>query len=54
MNKKCENCRHYKPDVLIPCQGNCKVTRIKRNWYSKGCQFFEKREDKIEDSEVKQ
>ena len=51
MNEKCENCKYYKPNILIPCQGKCKVVRIKRNWNSESCQFFEEKEIKAEVSE---
>lgn len=46
MNKNCENCKNYKQNILMPCQGRCRVTRAKRNWNSKSCQFFEERDDK--------
>ena len=48
MNECCENCKYYKQNILIPCQGKCKVARVKRNWNSKSCQFFEKRKKKTE------
>ena len=47
-DENCENCKYYKKNILIPCKGKCKVARVKRNWNSKSCQFFEKRELKAE------
>ena len=42
--KMCENCKYYKQNILIPCQGRCKVVRVKRNWNSNSCQFYEANE----------
>lgn len=44
MKAMCGECKYYKQNILIPCQGRCKVARVKRNWNSKSCQFYEKRE----------
>lgn len=43
MKAKCENCKYYKQNRFIPCKGKCKVTKVKRNWNSKGCQFYERK-----------
>lgn len=43
----CETCRYYKQSFLVPCEGKCKVLRVKRFGDSNVCTFYEKEQKQL-------